>query len=175
MSILPDSRYEKIHTGSIIEITRLQAILEEKDIPSIVRNDNESAKLAGYALGSPDQSRLLVDKEYLVKAKHIVETALEDFSSNALSDEELNALSQEEAPKKPIINRITRPAPEKKKPEMSSGRLLLYIFFLGLSIWRLSPLLQGEEIETFRILISGGLIVFCSYMIITHFVNKSKA
>lgn len=174
MSILPDSRYEKIHTGSIIEIKRLQAILEEKDIPSIVRDDNESAKLAGYALGSPDQSRLLVDKEYLVKAKHIVEIALEDFSNNALSDEELNNLSQQEAPKV-TINRITRPAPEKKKPELSSGRLLLYVFFLGLSIWRLSPLLQGEELPTLRIVLSGGFIVFCSYMLITHFMNKSKA
>jgi|GEM_PF-615129 len=174
MSILPDSRYEKIHTGSIIEATRLQAILEEKDIPSIVRDDNESAKLGGYALGSPDQSRLLVDKEYVIKAKHIIEIALEDFASNAVSDDELNALSQETTTK-PIINRTTRPAPIKKKPEMSSGRLLLYVFFLGLSIWRLSPLLRGEEIETFRILISGGLIVFCSYMLITHFMNKSKA
>ncbi|WP_396596422.1 putative signal transducing protein [Dokdonia sp. R86516] len=174
MSILPDSRYEKIHTGSIIEIKRLQTILEEKDIPSIVRDDNESAKLAGYALGSPDQSRLLVDKEYLVKAKHIVEIALEDFSNNALSDEELSNLSQQEAPKA-TINRITRPAPEKKKPELSSGRILLYVFFLGLSIWRLLPLLQGEDLPTFRIIISGGLIVFCSYMLITHFMNKSKA
>lgn len=174
MSILQDSRYEKIHTGSAIETKRLQIILEEQDISSILRDDNESAKLAGYALGSPDQSRLLVDKEHLIKAKHIVATALEDFSTNAISEEELNILSQKEVTK-PVINRITRPAPEKKKPELSSGRLLLYVFFLGLSIWRLSPLLQGEELPTLRIVLSGGLIVFCSYMLITHFINKSKA
>lgn len=174
MSILPDSRYEKIHTGSAIETKRLQIILEEHDIPSILRDDNESAKLAGYALGSPDQSRLLVEKEHLIKAKHLIAASLEDFSTNAISDDDLNTLSQESA-QEPIIKTITRPKQEVKRPEMSSGRLLLYVFFLGLSIWRLSPLLNGEELPTFRIIISGFLVIFCSYMLINHFMSKSKA
>ena len=174
MSIIPDSSYEKIHTGSAIETQRLQAILEEQGIPSILRNDNESATLSGYALGSPDNSRLLVDKEHLIKAKHIVAAALKDFETNQISDDALNTLSQEAA-QKPITSRMTRSKEEKKKPEVSSGRLLFYVIFLGYSLWRLSPLLQGEELPIWRILFSGAFSMFCIYMLISHFVNKSKA
>ncbi|WP_375251811.1 putative signal transducing protein [Dokdonia donghaensis] len=171
MSILPDSRYEKIHTGSAIETKRLQIILEEKGIPSILRDDNESAKLAGYALGSPDQSRLLVDKEHLVKAKHIVAATLEDFKTNALTDDELNSLSQEESQSTPIKT-ITRNTTEKKKPGVSPGRLIFYVLFLLYSLWRLSPLLKGEELPILRIIISGALSIFCIYMLISYFTNK---
>ncbi|EAQ39933.1 hypothetical protein MED134_04249 [Dokdonia sp. MED134] len=171
MSILPDSRYEKIHTGSAIETKRLQIILEEKGIPSILRDDNESAKLAGYALGSPDQSRLLVDKEHLVKAKHIVAATLEDFKTNALTDDELNSLSQEESQSTPIKT-ITRNTTEKKKPGVSPGRLIFYVLFLLYSLWRLSPLLKGEELPMLRIIISGALSIFCIYMLISYFTNK---
>lgn len=171
MSILPDSRYEKIHTGSAIETKRLQIILEEKGIPSILRDDNESAKLAGYALGSPDQSRLLVDKEHLVKAKHIVAATLEDFKTNALTDDELNSLSQEESQSTPIKT-INRNTTEKKKPGVSPGRLIFYVLFLLYSLWRLSPLLKGEELPILRIIISGALSIFCIYMLISYFTNK---
>ncbi|MFC4690800.1 putative signal transducing protein [Dokdonia genika] len=171
MSILPDSRYEKIHTGSAIETKRLQIILEEKGIPSILRDDNESAKLAGYALGSPDQSRLLVDKEHLVKAKHIVAATLEDFKTNALTDDELNSLSQEESQSTPIKT-INRNTTEKKKPGVSPGRLIFYVLFLLYSLWRLSPLLKGEELPMLRIIISGALSIFCIYMLISYFTNK---
>ncbi|WP_405201842.1 putative signal transducing protein [Dokdonia sp. LLG6352-1] len=171
MSILSDSRYEKIHTGSAIETKRLQIILEEKGIPSILRDDNESAKLAGYALGSPDQSRLLVDKEHLVKAKHIVAATLEDFKTNALTDDELNSLSQEESQSTPIKT-ITRNTTEKKKPGVSPGRLIFYVLFLLYSLWRLSPLLKGEELPMLRIIISGALSIFCIYMLISYFTNK---
>lgn len=169
MSILPESNYEKIHTGSAIETQRLQAILEEQGIPSILRNDNESATLAGYALGSPDSSRLLVQKEYIMKAKHLVTSSLQEFESNQISEEELNKLSQDVGKKT-----ITRNKEEQKKPEVSSGRLLLYGLFLVYSLWRLSPLLQGEELPTLRIAISGGLSIFCLYMLGTHFMNKNK-
>ncbi len=171
MSILPDSRYEKIHTGSAIETKRLQIILEEKGIPSILRDDNESAKLAGYALATPDQSRLLVDKEHLVKAKHIVAAALEDFEANALTDDELTSLSQEEQESTPIKT-ITRNTTEKKKPEVSPGRLIFYVLFLLYSLWRLSPLLRGEELPLVRIVVSGTLSVFFIYMIVSYFKGK---
>ncbi|ANH61236.1 putative signal transducing protein [Dokdonia donghaensis] len=171
MSILPDFRYEKIHTGSAIETKRLQIILEEQGIPSILRDDNESAKLAGYALGSPDQSRLLVDKEHLVKAKHIVAATLEDFKTNALTDDELNSLSQEESQSTPIKT-ITRNTTEKEKPGVSPGRLIFYVLFLLYSLWRLSPLLKGEELPMLRIIISGALSIFCIYMLISYFSNK---
>ncbi|WP_299148952.1 DUF2007 domain-containing protein [uncultured Dokdonia sp.] len=171
MSILPDSRYEKIHTGSAIETKRLQIILEEQGIPSILRDDNESAKLAGYALGSPDQSRLLVDKEHLVKAKHVVAATLEDFKTNALTDDELNSLSQEESQSEPLKT-ISKSTTEKKKPGVSPGRLIFYVLFLLYSLWRLSPLLRGEELPLLRIIISGALSIFCIYMTISYFTNK---
>ncbi len=174
MNILPDSRYERVHTGSAIEIKRLQLLLEEKDIPSIVRDDNESAKLGGYALGSPDQTRLLVHKDYLVTAKHIIQNALNSFEDNPIADESLERLSQEDS-QKAIINKITRPKDEKKRPEISTGRLLFYVLFLGYSLWRLSPLLSGEELPLWRIVVSGALSIFCIYMLVNYFLTRNKA
>ena len=173
MSILPDSRYEKIHTGSAIEVQRLQAILEENSIPSIIRNDNESAKLAGYALASLDQSRLLVDKEHLVRAKHLVSSTLEDFDHNRISDEDLENLSQEKPVPEKVIEEKISPAPAAPKP--SKGLLLFYVGYLFYAAWRLYPMITGaEEFSIWRILITGGLSVYCIYMLVNYF-NSKKA
>lgn len=169
MNILPDSNYEKIHTGSAIETQRLKTILEEKNIFGIVHNDTESAKLGGFAMATPDQSRLLVKKEDVIRAKHFVTNALKDFEQNQISNEELGQLAQN-SKEEPVIKHTTRQAKEpEKKPEISKGRALFYGLFIVYSVWRLSPLLRGEEVSTLRIIISSGLILFSISMLIRFF------
>lgn len=172
MSILPDSRYEKIHTGSAIETQRLKSILEENNIPSILRDDNESAKLAGYALGSPNQTRLLVDKEHLVRAKHLVASTLEDFDHNRISDSDLDTLAQQKPVHEKVITKNTRLHP--KAPKMSKGFLLFYFAYIPYAIWRLYPMITGaEELNWLRIAVSGGLGIFCVYRIAKYFTPSS--
>ena len=168
MGILTDSSYEKIHTGSAIEIQHLQAALEHNNIKCIVRDDNESAKLAGYALAS-DQTRLLVLKEDVIRAKHIVSTTLEQFDQHKITDSELEELSQN-TKEKPKITYTTRPAKANEKPpKISKARALFYVAFICLSSWRLSPLLYGEELSITRIIISSGFLVFSIVMLIKFF------
>ncbi len=50
-----------LHTGSFIEIQRLQLDLNDAEIPFIIRNNNESAKLAGFGALS-DNVELFVFK-----------------------------------------------------------------------------------------------------------------
>lgn len=168
MSILTDSSYEKIHTGSAIEIQHLQAALEHNNIKCIVRDDNESAKLAGYGLAS-DQTRLLVLKEDMIKAKHIVSKTLEEFDQQTITDEALEKLAQN-SKEEPKITYTTRPAQADKKPhKISKGRALFYGVFICYASWRLSPLLSGSEVPILRIIISGGLLVFSVVMLVKFF------
>ena len=42
------NRHIKLYTGSFIEIQRLQLDLNDAEIPFFIKNNNESAKLAGF-------------------------------------------------------------------------------------------------------------------------------
>lgn len=169
MAILPDSRYEKIHTGSAIEIQRLQAILEEKGIPVIIRNDNESAKLAGYALASPDSSRILVDKDYLVKAKHLVASALNDFDQNRIPDQELEQLAQQKPVHEKLVSTNTN-LKKPKAPKPPNGLLLFYVAYLVYAGWRFYPMIIGtEEFSIWRVGITGALSLYCIYKLVSYY------
>lgn len=166
MSLLPNSRYEKVHTGSAIEVQRLQSILEENSIQTIVRNDNESAKLAGYALASLDSSRILVDKEDVVKAKHLIATTLKQFDQHRIPDEDLDNLAQQRPIHEKVIRTNTNLKP--KAPKTSKGLLLFYVVYLVYAGWRLYPILLGnEEFSIWRVLITGGLSTYCIYKLAT--------
>lgn len=173
MPILPDSRYEKIHTGSAIEVQRLQSILEENGIPAIIRNDNESAKLAGYALASPDSSRILVDKEYIVKAKHLIATTIDDIENHRIPDEDLDTLAQQKPIHEEVITKNIDLKPE--PPQPSKGLLLFYIAYLVYAGWRFYPMIVGtEEISIWRIVITGGLSIYCIFKLITFFKTRAN-
>ncbi len=168
MSILTDSSYEKIHTGSAIEIQHLQAALEHNNIKCIIRDDNESAKLAGYAVAT-DQTRLLVLKEDVIRAKHIVSSTIAEFDQHKITDKALEELSQS-TKEEPKITYSTRPSKASEKPpKISKGRALFYGVFICYASWRLSPLLSGGEVPPLRIIISGGLLVFSIVMLIKFF------
>lgn len=62
----------KFYTGNSILVKRLAFLLDDEDIPSIIRDNVESARLAGF--GIPDNSvELLIFSSDLDKAIPIIE------------------------------------------------------------------------------------------------------
>ncbi len=66
----------RILTDSSIVINRISQILNENEIPSLVKDDVESARLAGF--GTPlNEIQLYVDEEDVDQAKRIIKSILE--------------------------------------------------------------------------------------------------
>jgi len=73
------SEHIKFFTGSLIEIQRLQLDLNDKEIPSLVKNNFESGLRSGFYGGSPSLVQLFIFKEDLEKAKPILEKFKKDM------------------------------------------------------------------------------------------------
>lgn len=71
-----ESDYQRIYTGSFINIQYLQTLLEESGIHSITRDDMQSGMLAGFGGGVPNHIQLFVKKEDIEDAIPIVEKSL---------------------------------------------------------------------------------------------------
>ncbi len=71
--MLPKSDYERIYTGSFINVQFLQSILSEKGINSVKRDDFESGLRGGFGGGLPNQVQLFVKKKDILLAKALVE------------------------------------------------------------------------------------------------------
>ena len=70
-----ENRYESVFIGTDIEANYIAAMLQDEDIPCIVRNNFQSSITIGWADGNPDQStELLVNAEDLEKALKIVDS-----------------------------------------------------------------------------------------------------
>jgi len=165
MKILPDSNYEKIYTGSSIKATYLKTLLEDDGIQPIMRNDEESARAGGFGMDYANGVKILVHKKNVLQAKHIVQSALDENGDIiAISEEELEkqAMASEPTILKPQTN-------EKSEYKRSPFNLLLNVGLILYSLWRLSPLLQGESLSTIRIVTSSAIILFCSWTLINHF------
>lgn len=164
MKILPDSNYEKIYTGSSIKATYLKTLLEDDEIQPILRNDEESARAGGFGMDYANGVKILVHKQNVLKAKHIVQNALDENG-------DIIAISEEELEKQALATEPKTLEPPKNNAgyKRSPLNLLLNLALIIYSLWRLSPLFQGESLPTFRILISGGIILFCSWTLINHF------
>ena len=66
----------RILTDSSIVINRISQILNENEIPSLVKDDVESTRLAGF--GTPlNEIQLYVDEEDVDQAKRIIKSILE--------------------------------------------------------------------------------------------------
>lgn len=164
MKIIPDSNYEKIYTGSSIKASYLKTLLEDDGIQPILRNDGESARAGGYGMDYANGVKILVHKNNLLKAKHILQSALDDNGDIiAISEEELEkqALSSKES--------ILKPASENKQYKRSPFNLLINLALIIYSFWRLSPLLEGQSLHPIRIVLSSGIILFCGYTLVNHF------
>ncbi len=69
-----DSNYIKIYTGSFIMVKRLVFELEKVNIIPVVKDQTESARLAGFGGGNfPGFQEVYVNKDELDKAVLVVE------------------------------------------------------------------------------------------------------
>jgi len=76
-----EKSYKRVYTGSETNIQYLQELFEEAGIPSRVRNDFESGRLAGFG-ATPNQAQLFVlekDKDEALKIAMM--TFPKDFSN----------------------------------------------------------------------------------------------
>ena len=74
------NRHIKLYTGSFIEIQRLQLDLNDAEIPFFVKDNNESAKLAGFG-SLNDSVELHVFDADLERATSILSTLKSELNS----------------------------------------------------------------------------------------------
>ena len=67
---MPDS-FTLLYSGSVVDVQRIKVILEENDIYPIVKDEIESARLAGFGATSMMQQLLVLDSA-LEKAKSLL-------------------------------------------------------------------------------------------------------
>ena len=66
-----NSKHIRLFTGSFIAVQRLQLDLNDAEIPFLVKNNNESAKMAGFGALS-DNVEIFVYEEDLESAKELL-------------------------------------------------------------------------------------------------------
>lgn len=171
MTILPKPNHRKVFVGSKINAQFLQSLLLESDIKSVIRDDGESARRAGFGMDYTNEAKLLVASEDYLKGKHLIDSATDENGNLTAIDEELLA-------KQAMSTKNIERSPNTKMQmpyRRSTFNLLLNIVIILYSGWRLFPLIQGESLPGWRIALSGALLVFCSWSVIKHFTSKPKA
>ena len=63
----------KIFTGNTIDVLALRNALEEKRIVAVIKDDSESARLAGFGMVAPGLQEVFVHKDELDLAVRVVE------------------------------------------------------------------------------------------------------
>jgi|TARA_B110000908_G_C10119483_1_gene386925 hypothetical protein len=66
----------RIRTGSAILINRIAQILDENKIPSLIQDNVESARLAGFGI-SPNEVHLYIYKSDVEKAEEIIQSIVD--------------------------------------------------------------------------------------------------
>jgi len=74
--MFPKSEYERVYTGSLINVQFLQTVLQDRGINSITRDDMKSGMMAGFGGGVPDHIQLFVKKTDMEEALPIIEKSL---------------------------------------------------------------------------------------------------
>ncbi len=74
--MFPESEYERVYTGSLINVQFLQTMLQDRGINSITRDDMKSGMMAGFGGGIPDHIQLFVKKTDVEEAIPIIEKSL---------------------------------------------------------------------------------------------------
>ena len=64
----------KIFTGNTIDVLALRSALEEKSIVAVIKDDSESARLAGFGMVAPGLQEVFVHEDELDQAVRILET-----------------------------------------------------------------------------------------------------
>jgi hypothetical protein len=70
--MFPESEYERVYTGSLINVQFLQTTLQDDGINSITRDDMKSGMMAGFGGGVPNHVQLFVQKKDLETALSII-------------------------------------------------------------------------------------------------------
>ncbi len=79
---MSDSNFTKIFTGNFIIVQRIISELEKININAIVKDQTESARLAGFGGGIiPGFQQIFVHKDELDKAIEIVESINADMQT----------------------------------------------------------------------------------------------
>ncbi len=74
--MFPESEYERVYTGSLINVQFLQTLLQDRGINSVTRDDMKSGMMAGFGGGVPDHIQLFIKKEDMEEAIPIIEKSL---------------------------------------------------------------------------------------------------
>tara|TARA_B100000780_G_scaffold242584_1_gene185442 strand:- start:17 stop:241 length:225 start_codon:yes stop_codon:yes gene_type:complete len=64
----------KIFTGNTIDVLALRSALEEKSIVAVIKDDSESARLAGFGMVAPGLQEVFVHEDELDQAVREVES-----------------------------------------------------------------------------------------------------
>ena len=64
----------KIFTGTTIDVLALRNVLEEKNIVAVIKDDSESARLAGFGMVAPGLQEVFVHEDELDLAVRKVES-----------------------------------------------------------------------------------------------------
>ena len=67
-------KFIKIFTGNAISILSLRNALEEQNIVAVVKDDSESARLAGFGMVAPGLQEMFVHEDELDQAIKIIES-----------------------------------------------------------------------------------------------------
>ena len=60
---MPNSDYSLLFTGSIIDVLALKHALAEKKIFPVVKDESESARLAGFGISNPSTQQVFLHKD----------------------------------------------------------------------------------------------------------------
>lgn len=67
-------KFIKIFTGNAISVLSLRNALEEQNIVAVVKDDSESARLAGFGMVAPGLQEMFVHEDELDQAIKIIES-----------------------------------------------------------------------------------------------------
>ncbi|MBP2833975.1 DUF2007 domain-containing protein [Aquimarina sp. U1-2] len=74
--MFPKSEYQRVYTGSLVNVQFLQTLLQDSGINSITRDDMKSGMMAGFGGGIPDHIQLFVKEDDMEEALPIIEKSL---------------------------------------------------------------------------------------------------
>ncbi len=166
---MKETDYEHVFTGSAIKANYLKNIFDEEGISAVVRNDQDSQLRAGFGGAYANQALIFVKRIESMRAKRIVERKMDEEAvpSEILEKQATESRIEDEK----TSNKNERRLPFKKRGanKRSIFNISLNVALILYSLWRLYPLLQGEELSTWRILLSGFILVFCSVTVVNYF------
>ncbi|MEL0649815.1 MULTISPECIES: putative signal transducing protein [unclassified Algibacter] len=70
---MTDSNYIKVFSGDFIVVKRIISDLENENITAVVKDETESARLAGFGASVYGHQDIYVHKDELAKATSIIE------------------------------------------------------------------------------------------------------